>query len=348
MLGLLAHASPVLAQSDEQRANARALADQGAQAFSEARWQDAIDFFDRAESLLDAPTHLLFSARAHAKLHHYVKARELYLRIIRTQLAENAPRAFKNAQTSANEELSDVVPHIGQLTIVLRGPEPKTAKVTLDGAPMQSVLIGVSRPIDPGTHQVQADAPGFSAQTKEVSVPDGGKASVTIELPRGETPPSEPATPVTTPSASEPTSAPLAPYANDASASTDVKPSSTSNGKKIASYAAFGVGAVGLGAGAFFLAGSASKRSQADKKFQECGGATGCTNENPLSGQVDSLDQSARSAQTLAIVGFAVGATAVGTGVVLLLLGKHPAKSQSGLSVSPVFGLGSAGLRGSF
>jgi hypothetical protein len=53
---LIAASGTATAQSDEQRANARALADQGVQAFSEGRWQDTVDLFERAESLLDAPT----------------------------------------------------------------------------------------------------------------------------------------------------------------------------------------------------------------------------------------------------------------------------------------------------
>src|SRR5262245_32455278 len=89
---------PALAQSDEQRAGARTLATEGAAAFNEGRFKDAVDLFSKAESLVHAPPHLLFMARAHAKLGHFVKAREAYWKIIKEPLAPNAPQAFKDAQ----------------------------------------------------------------------------------------------------------------------------------------------------------------------------------------------------------------------------------------------------------
>ncbi len=336
---LCALSSSARAQSDEERANARALADQGVQAFSEGRWQDTVDLFDRAEALIDAPTHLLYSARAHAKLHHYVKARELYLHITREQLAPNAPHAFVNAQASAAQELKDVEPHIGQLTISLHGPDPKLAKVTLDGSPMHSALIGVARPIDPGMHQVRAEAPGFAAQTKQISIDDAGKASVLLEL---------------APSATPPVSGvPTLPAANSSLTTSSTDTTSTDNGgkpntKRIAAYVALGVGAVGLGVGTIFGLSSASKRKQADDKFEQCGGATGCMNDNPLSGQVSSLDHSASTAKTISIVGFVAGGVGVGAGVALFVLSKHHESTVSAWSITPRIGLGNAAITGTF
>jgi len=67
---LLGISGQAFAQSDEQRAGARTLATEGAQAFNESRFKDAVDLFSKAESLVHAPPHLLFMARAHAKLEH--------------------------------------------------------------------------------------------------------------------------------------------------------------------------------------------------------------------------------------------------------------------------------------
>jgi hypothetical protein len=347
---LLAASSTAWAQSDEQRANARALADQGVQAFSEERWQDAVDLFERAESLVDAPTHLLFGARAHGKLHHYVKARELYLRIIRQQLGPDSPRAFRNAQTSAGEELKDIEPHIGQLTISLRGVDPKVAKVTMDGTVVQSVLIGVSRPIDPGEHQIQAEAPGFAAQTKALTVGDGAKSSVVLELVPGESPAGAVSLSPVDAASGSPAAVPLLSPGTPPSDGTPVddgKPGAT-NGKRVGAYVAFGVAAVGVGVGALFLGTSASKRSQGDKKFVECGGAAACRKDNPLSAQVTALDGSARSAEAVGIVGIVAGGLAAGTGILLFVLSRKHEQATSGVSVEPRLGLGSVGFAGTF
>src|SRR5688572_12247306 len=91
-----------LGQTDEQRAAARSLATEGATAFNEGRYQDAVDMFTKAESLLHAPPHLLFLARSHAKLGQLVKAREAYMKVVKETLPPNASPAFRNAQSSAN------------------------------------------------------------------------------------------------------------------------------------------------------------------------------------------------------------------------------------------------------
>src|ERR1043166_614467 len=91
----------VRAQTDEQRAAARSIAVEGARACTEQRWQDCVNLFQRAESVVHAPPHLLYMARAEEKLGHVVRARELYLKIVRERLADNAPQAFRDAQTTA-------------------------------------------------------------------------------------------------------------------------------------------------------------------------------------------------------------------------------------------------------
>src|SRR5688500_4416445 len=168
-LGLFLHALPSTAQSDEQRATARSLATDGASAFNEGRWKDAVDMFTRAESLMHAPPHLLFLARAHNKLGQLVKAREAYLKVVKETLAPNAPRAFREAQVSAEEELKEVEPRIASLTITIEGGQNiKDLAVTVDGTPLPSVVIGLSRPIDPGTHAVEATAPGYITKRESV------------------------------------------------------------------------------------------------------------------------------------------------------------------------------------
>jgi hypothetical protein len=114
------------------------------------------------------------------------------------------------------------------------------------------------------------------------------------------------------------------------------------NGLRIGSYVAFGVGAVGLAGGIAFTLQSSSKRSDADKLCTLPNG--GC--ELALKPRIDSLDSEANHARTLGVVGFALGAAGLGTGVTLLVLsmrhGEHTA------SIAPWVGVNSAGVRGKF
>ncbi|HEY3500119.1 MAG TPA: hypothetical protein VGK73_35760 [Polyangiaceae bacterium] len=350
-LGLSVVARPAFGQTDEQRAAARSLATEGATAFNEGRYKDAVDFFGKAESLVHAPPHLLFMARAYAKLGALVKAREAYLKVAKETLPPNAPQAFRDAQSAAAEEVKAIEPRIAALTVRVEGGEGKAdVAVLLDGAPIPAILVGAPQPIDPGEHKLEAGAPGLRSTPTTVVLADGERKSVTLALVSA---PGAPALVVAPAPAGEPAAGPAAPPPQNEPVATSAPPTQdrgTGDGKsgmRIGSYVAFGVGAIGLGLGTVFVLQASSKRSDADAKFEECGGATGCTTDNPLSAEVDELDNSADSAKTLGIVGFAVGGVGVATGVTLLLLSSGN-KEKPAASIQPWVGFGSAGVKGRF
>jgi hypothetical protein len=343
------------AQTDEQRAQARSLATEGASAFDGGRYQDAVDMFGKAESLVHAPPHLLFLARSHVKLGQYVRAREAYLKVVKETLPSNAPKAFRDAQSQAAAEVRAIEPKIASLTLKVEGGSGATdTAVTVDGAVLPSMLVGVPQPIDPGTHVVEAGATGLRAPQQQFTLGEGEKKAVVLKLESrpGAAPLVAPAATPATPAAATPAAPstepgqPATQPAAGAPPAAEKPAGSSKSGLRIGSYVAFGVGALGLIGGTVFTLQSASKRSDADEKFAQCGGDAGCTNENPLSGQVDQLDQDAGSAQTLGIVGFALGGVGVAAGVTLLMLSSGGDSQQA--SVEPWLGLGTAGVRGRF
>ncbi|HEX6277535.1 MAG TPA: tetratricopeptide repeat protein [Polyangiaceae bacterium] len=336
-----------LAQSDEQRAAARSLATEGAAAFNEGRYQEAVDLFGKAESLVHAPPHLLFLARSHAKLNQLVKAREAYMKIVKETLPPNASPAFRNAQDSANEELRTIEPRIASLTVKVEGgKDAKDLAILVDGTPINMVLVGVSQPIDPGEHKIEAGATGLRAPTQTVTLSDGERKSIvlTLEPAPGAAPLVAVAQPAATPA---PAQNQPAPAASPAPVDAAPAPADDKSGLRTGSYIAFGVGVVGLAAGTFFTLQSSSKRKDADAKFEECGGESGCRTGNPLSEEVADLDDEARSAMTLGIVGFAVGGVGIATGATLLLLSSGGADERQA-GVTPYVGFGVAGLKGRF
>jgi hypothetical protein len=338
------------AQSDEQRAAARSLATEGATAFNEGRYKDAVDLFSRAESLVHAPPHLLFLARSHAKLGQLVKAREAYMKIVKETLPANASPAFRNAQTSANDELQLVEPKIASLTVKVEGGEGATdVAVLVDKAPVNSVLIGVAQPIDPGQHKIEAGASGLRAPEQTITLADGERKTVVLKLESA--PGAAPLVAVAAAPAATNAPPPAATTQSaEAPAPVDrgpAEPADDKSGLRVGSYVAFGVGIVGVAAGTLFTLQSASKRNDADEKFEECGGASDCHTGNPLSKEVTSLDDDARSAQTLGIVGFAVGGVGLAVGTTLFILSSSGGSEQQA-GVVPYVGLGTAGLKGRF
>jgi hypothetical protein len=330
-------------QTDEQRAGARTLATEGAAAFNDGRYKDAVDLFTKAESLMHAPPHLLYVARAHAKLGQFVKAREAYIRITKEQLQPNAPPAFKDAQNTAQKELSAITPKIGSLDIKVEGADAvKDLSVKIDGNPIPTVLLGVPQPIDPGEHRIEASATGFRAQPQTVRLGEGDKASTVLKLEADSS-----AVAAAAPGAPAP-GAPGAPGPSGEpirDTSSPMDSTSSGSGMRIGSYVAFGVGAVGLGVGTVFLISALGKRSDADALCNLPDGTCDIRNQ----AQVESLDADSKSASTLSIVGYGVGGAGIAAGVVLLVLsGQAESSAAARPAVYPWVGSNAAGLAGRF
>jgi hypothetical protein len=341
----LLRATPAWGQTDEDRAGARTLATEGAKAFAAQRWTDAIDLFTRAEALLHAPPHLLYLARARTKIGQFVLARETYTKVIRENIPANAPAAFLEAQTAAKAEMPALEPRIAMLTISVSGADPKTVSVLVDGQKVPSVFVGAPKPVDPGEHKVQAIGEGMASEVLTLHIKEGARENVSLSLSaqKGAMPPAT----------TSPETAPVVPPPGASnrvemrgSDMAPLPPEGRSNGMRIASFAALGVGAVGLGVGTVFGLQSMSKRSEADELCPD-------PNRCPVSqrDKVEGLDDDARKAQTLATIGFIAGGVGVAAGVTLFLLsGKKQDQTalQRGPTIHPWLGLGSAGVTGTF
>ncbi|MBK8994839.1 MAG: hypothetical protein IPM35_03685 [Myxococcales bacterium] len=346
-VALTSHSTLSLAQTDDERAGARAAASEGAKAFSESRWADAIDLFSRAQSLVKAPPHLLYIARSHEKLGQLVKARENYLQIKRANIADDAPPAFKDAKQAAEAELAALEPRLPYVTVNVQGAGAAQVTVTQDGVQVPPALVGVPRPVDPGEHKFQAFAKDMESEVVALTVKEGGKESVALTL-------------VSKPGAGVPPGGAGAadgaatPSGGDGAGDRGTT-SPGSNGMKIGGYVALGVGAVGLGLGTVFALKASGKYSDADDLFDKsgCGNSTGAgsTCDKPVQDEIVALDEDGDSAKTLSYVGFGVGIVGIGAGVTLLILSSGSSKSSArpeAPRVMPWIGYRSAGITGHF
>jgi hypothetical protein len=122
------------------------------------------------------------------------------------------------------------------------------------------------------------------------------------------------------------------------------------SGLRIASYAAIGVGVVGIGAGTLFGIQSKNKSDEADNL---CGGdRSSChlTEGSADANQVVTLNDDAGSAHTFSVVGFVVGGVGLAAGVTMFILSSGGSKSESKTtaSVTPWVGYRSLGVSGRF
>lgn len=317
------------APTDEERAGARAAAYAGVEAFDAGRYQEAVDYFERAESIVHSPVHLAYIGRARLKLGQLVLAREAFLKVLREEAAGDAAR---KARDTAAAELEGLEARIPSLTIEVSGAAGREFEVEVDGKRLPPALVGIPNPTDPGKRHVVVTS-GDARAEQTIELAEGAEQKVSLELP---------------------------PAADGGAATADVSngaatPADTGgiSGLRLGSYVALGVGVAGLSAGTFFALRASSKNDEATELCERQTGTPSCAGldaGDSTALRVQSLDSEATDARTFATIGFIAGGVGVATGVTLFLLSlgddeKAPATARS---VSPVLAHNYVGLAGTF
>src|SRR5690606_22090139 len=147
--------------TDAERAGARAAANKGVEAFDAEKWQEALDYFLRAESIIHSPVHLSYIGRARAHLGQLVLAQEALMKVVHEQA--NSPAA-ERAKADAEEALAEIEPRTPDLAIKVEGAAGRRFQVTVDGSPLAPALVGIPAPVDPGQHVVRVSGDGAEAE----------------------------------------------------------------------------------------------------------------------------------------------------------------------------------------
>ncbi|RYZ08199.1 MAG: hypothetical protein EOO73_09050 [Myxococcales bacterium] len=337
-------AAPAGAQTKEQKAGARAAADAGADAFDAGKYAEAADLFERAERLVHAPPHLLYAARSHAKLGHFVEARELYLTLTRERLADSAPRVFRDAQQMGEKELNEVESRLAYVSVVVQGGAGATSvRVTRNGEDVPPELLGVPTPVNPGDYSYQALADGMESTATTIKLREGVRDTVLLTL-----------RDIPGASKKKPTAPGAAPAEGEASngsllsaPSTDSAASGGGRPLLVGSIAGFGVAVAGGVLGTLFLSKSNDTADKSDALFAQCQ-VTGCAKGSPRALEIEGLDDDATSQRGVAIAGFVVGGVGLAAGVTLLILDQNRSTTVAGARVTPVIGTNYLGIAGRF
>lgn len=338
-LSLAAFALPAQAQSDDDRATARALGQEGQQAMEVKDYRTAEDRFRRADKLVHAPTLMLGLARALAGVGKYVEAQETYNRMIREGLPPGAPEVFKRAIEEARREVEGVAPKVSGVTITVRtaiGGDLPDAKVVLDEHPINSASLGVRRSIDPGSHVLRVSADGFRPAEVTFSVVEGSAVDqpITLEKDTGAA-----VAPPGAVSSGAPGQAggPGAATVGGSGGLAAETPSASKHSPL--PWVAFGIGGAGL-----ILGGVTGLLAVGDHSTL----ASKCTNGSCPPSQDGNLS-SYHTMGMLSTVGFIVAGVGAAAGVVLLVAQPKSGGTSTGLfRIAPAIGLGSVGAVGTF
>ncbi len=291
------------------RSAARKLGEEGIALFNKGEFADAFEKFNLADQLVPAPTLGLRAARCLVKLGRLVEATERYLAVTRMDLSRmQVTPAFRKAQAEAVKEREELLPLLPSLTIEVTGPVGDGITVSVDGAQIPSALLGQKRPIDPGPHEVLVRR-GETRVKKKVDLLVKQTEKVVLVLP-----------PLPKPKPPEPD-----PF-----------------------WRTIAWVGVGVGAGGFVAFGVTGGLTVA--KNDELN--TNCPDRRcqpEFHAEADFFD-TLRYATTAGLV---VGVVGLGVGVPLLIAGptvqsKKDEKKAAEITWTPVLGIGSAGVRGTF
>jgi len=288
----------------------------------------ALQSFLAADAIMHVPTTGLEVARSESALAMLVEARDMALQVAHIPAHARESPAFADARAKA-QALSDALgERIPSLVIALHNaPDSATPDVTIDGAPVPPGALSAPRKLNPGRHQIAARAGGYEGKL-EVELRERDAKTVVVELAAPAPPPA--ATETAAPATETPKdTAPAAPPPSHSYALT---------------YAAFGVGGVGVLVGSVTGVMSLTKSSSLKDQCPD----NKCPEYNTPSFQ-DQLS-TAKTLGTVSTVSFVVGGAGILTGILTLVLAPKdpPPPAAATATWAPWITPQSAGVSGTF
>jgi hypothetical protein len=320
------HAQP----SAESKAAAEALFDEGKKAMATGDYAVACQKFEQSDTLDPAIGTELNLGACYEKLGRTASAWATFRRAAAMAKAKKQPDREKLARKRAEE----LEANLARLTIVV----PDAVRVpglvvTRNGSEVSSELYGQPVPLDPGTLNIQAKAPGKQAFSTTVELAAKASQSVTIpELaadaaavaPAVESEPQPP--PVVTPANPPPADPYEPPPDSDAAAS-------SGSGQRTLGLVIGGVGVVGLAVGGVFALRAQSKN---DDSKNECSP----NDENQCTARGVELRDEARSSGNVATIAGGLGLAALIGGTVLYFTAPSAKSGSEARARGPRVGVG--------
>lgn len=171
---------------------ARSRGEAGLRLFEAGQWAEAFAAFQEADALYHAPTLVLFMARCRRNQGRLIEAQALYQKAAAEPVPRGAPEQFAKAVASARAELDSIRQRIPSARVTIVGaPEEQTA-VTIDRVPLSAEEKTSGKALNPGDHEIVAEAEGRASVRKPFSLKEGEAATLELVL---QPPPRAPAPP---------------------------------------------------------------------------------------------------------------------------------------------------------
>jgi hypothetical protein len=300
-------------------AEVEALIRQGVDLRQQGRDERALPFFQKAYDLAPTPRTAGQLGLAEMATGYWLDAEQHLAMALESP---DHPWVAKNKQ-ALEDALKQVRTNIGDL--VIEGGPPG-ATVTVDKKAVGALPLPGPVRVAKGKVNVEVSAPGYATATSSVHVPGAGQQRLVVTLEK-------------VAAATGPGPAPPTPQANPSPRSEPQPPSGQDDGGKLRRQLGWGAA---VGAGVLLAAAVVETVVWQGKRSQFNDPAHGCFEDAPMRGAsgCSTYFDSAHTFETLAIIGYAVGAALGATSAVLLLTGKPMEASGSRVACAP--GLGSS------
>jgi tetratricopeptide (TPR) repeat protein len=320
-------ASPVARAQAQDQAAARALFEDGRRLLKNGKYEEACRTLEAASKLYESPGILLNLGDCYEKLGRSASAWTEF-----GEAAAVATRARRIDQVAeAKRRQAAIEPKLTRLTIRAPGDATGVA-ITRDRTDLASAAWGEAIPVDPGTHEIHAEAPGHEPWTTTIVVSTAGQ-TVTVEVPMLTASPAPPP-PVPAHEAQEPVATPEA-------LSLETPPARSRS--HVVDWVLVGGGvAIGVAGGVLWDLGASHARTASNAE----------TDTEPKYQAAHNDYTAARTLFYIGIGGVAVGAATATVGA-LLMVGGRGASRDHGMGMvqaSPWVAPGSGGVqvRGGF
>lgn len=303
-------AVPAAAQTDADRAAAQALFDEAQQLKEEGNLKAACTKFEKSMDLDPAVGTQLNLADCYERQGRTASAWVNYSEASQLDQADSRRAQF------ARDRAEALKPKLTRMRLEVAGRAPGMT-ITRDGQPIPEATWGTSVPVDPGSYELLAKAPGKLPWREDVEIAGEGEV-VTVEVPA-----------LADAGDDEVVAPPPVPDAPD--------DDDSGNGQLIAGAVVGSVGVVGIGIGAV-LAGMAHSKAAESEDHCRPDEPNMCTQPG-----VD-LREDAQGLQTIYAVSFAVGGAAAIAGLVMILTSPSGEAADSALPFAPLVGPEIGGL----
>lgn len=293
---LLCHATPCAAQqpSEANRLLAQSLFEQAKQLMTEGKYGEACPKLEQSQGLEAAAGTLLNLALCHEQQGKIATAWADFKAAL--SVARRDGRQDRIA--AAEEHIASLEPRLPWLTVSVAGTV-KGLVVSLDGASLAQSAFGTPFPVDPGSHELRAEAPGRMARSETVVVTAGERRNVTV-------PPLDPLR--AQPGPAVPPASSVDPVATERPV--PARHRTRDKGTSALPWVLGSAGVLALGVGTYFGFRTLSKRQQSDT---ECPTDTTCSREGVK------LNDQAWTSAWISNGAFGLGVIGVGVGSYLLL-----------------------------